>query len=270
MGRHRRSSVQKYHDRVAGRYDQIYDDPYWNWHDALTWDYLKPFLPRDLSTKVVDLGCGTGKWGAKIARSGFAVTCVDISHQMLDQARRTLETSASGTSAEFVQADLCDLSALPAGEFGLAVAFGEPIGCAASPRKAMKQIRRILRPDGVLVASLDNRLAGIDYYLTSGDSRALARFLRDGRTNWLTRDAEERFPVFMFSPGDARSLVEKSGFELLEILGKTILPMRRYRSMLEKSETRRVLTRIEKTLCRNADAIGRAAHLQIACRVSAK
>ena len=38
--------------------------------------------------------------------------------------------------ARFVQADLGDLSALPAGQFALAVALGEPIGCAATPPRA--------------------------------------------------------------------------------------------------------------------------------------
>jgi len=268
MTKARRSSVQKYHDRVAGRYDQTYDDPFWLWHDALTWDYLKPFLPSDANAKVADLGCGTGKWGAKLIKSGYHVTCVDISPQMLDQARRKIEPLDQHGRAEFLQSDLCDLSALSPANFALAFALGDPIGCTASPAKALKQIRRILRDDGILVATFDNRLAGIDYYLSKGEPRALIRFLRDGRTHWLTKDVEERYSIHTFAPSGLRSLIEAAGFEILDMVGKTVLPMRHYRSLLATSQARRGWAKIEKTLCRDPDAVGRAAHLQVACRVA--
>ena len=270
MAKARRSSVQKYHDRVAGRYDLSYDDSYWAWHDALTWDYLKPFLPRDHTAKVCDFGCGTGKWGAKLIKSGYAVTSVDISPQMLDQARSKIDPLDRSHRAIYLQADLCDLSAIPQREFALAIAFGDPIGCTDSPAKALKQIRKTLSDDAILVGTIDNRLAAIDYYLSKGDRRALTRFLRDGKTNWLTKDVEEQFPIHTFAPSDLRSLLEAVGFEVLEMVGKTVLPMRHYRGLLATPEDRRNWAKVEKSLCRNVDAMGRAAHLQFACRVTGR
>ncbi|RME37925.1 MAG: class I SAM-dependent methyltransferase, partial [Planctomycetota bacterium] len=195
MGRARRSAVRKYHDRVAPIYDHSYDDAFWQWHDALTWDYLKPYLPRTSRAEVIDLGCGTGKWALRLLKSGYVVTCLDVSPRMLEQARKRIENEGDRDRARFVQADLIDLSDLPAGRFELAVALGDPIGCCDSPREAMKQIRRILTPNGVLVASFDNKLAAVEYYVERGDARALSRFLREGRTHWLTRDRSERFPI---------------------------------------------------------------------------
>ena len=60
MARNRRNANQKYHDRVAP-VARDYDDAYWQWHDTLTWEHLKRFLPTDLSVPVIDLGCGSGK-----------------------------------------------------------------------------------------------------------------------------------------------------------------------------------------------------------------
>lgn len=267
MANRKRSSVQKYHDRVAGRYDASYEDDFWLWHDALTWDYLKPFLPQAASARVIDLGCGTGKWGARIAKSGFHVTFVDISGKMLDQARRKLEETVPAAKVDFVQADLCELEALPLESYALAVAMGDPIGCSSSPSKAMKQIRKRMTSAGVLVASLDNRLAALDFHLAGGHAEEVARFLRDGRTHWLTKDKEEQFPIHTFTPNGIRALVTEAGYDLLDLVGKTVLPLRHHRELLKTSDNRRTWARIEKKLCRDADAIGRASHIQFACRV---
>ena len=104
-----------------------------------------------------------------------------------------------------------------------AVALGDVLGCASSPLRALKQIRQILRDDGVLVATFDNRLACIDYYLSGGDPRALARFLKDGKTHWLTKNADERLPLVTFSPGQVRKLVEGAGYEVRD-LGTDVQP----------------------------------------------
>lgn len=266
MGRSRRSAVQRYHDRVAGRYDASYDDEYWQWHDALTWDYLKPYLPSNLSATILDLGCGTGKWAAKLIKSGFRVTCVDISAKMLDQARAKIEGVGASSRASFVHADLCDLSALADQSAAMAVALGDPIGCSSSPIRVMKEIRRVIADGGVLVATFDNKLSAIEFYLEQGDPGALSRFLRDGRTHWLTKDAGEQFEITTFAPDELRRLVENSGFELLDMIGKTVLPMRHYRQLLAAPESRRAWGKVEKSLSRDPSALARASHLQVACR----
>jgi len=251
---------------VAPRYDDSYDDDYWQWHDALTWDYLKPYLPRDANAAVLDLGCGTGKWGAKLAKSGYAVTSVDISVRMVDQARRKIEPLDPHDKCRYVQADLCDLSELPQGSFALAVAFGDPVGCADTPNKAMKQIRKCLTDGGLLVATVDNRHAAIDFYLQKGDAGTLDRFLRDGRTHWLTKDQDERFTIHTFTATELRALAATTGFETVEIVGKTVLPMRHHRHLLETPQDKRSWARIEKKLARDGDAMSRAPHLQAVFR----
>jgi len=264
----KRDANQRYHDRIAGRYEAIYDDAYWQWHDALTWDYLKPHLPADLSSPVLDLGCGSGKWGRKLLKSGYRVTFVDLSHQMLDAARLQVAQSGGEDRALFVQADLVALAALPANHFGLAVAMGEPIGLAADPSLAMRQIARCLAPGGRLVATFDNRIACVDHYAERGESRELEQFLRNGRTRWLTRDAAERFEIHTFEPRQLRRLAEAGGFEVLEMLGKTVLPMRRYREQLAEPADRRRWAQIERRLARDPDNFARCAHLQIAARLN--
>lgn len=256
-------AARKYHDRVAHLYDHSYEDAYWRWHDALTWEHIKGFLPRDASLPLLDLGCGTGKWGLKLLLAGYSVTFLDISPKMLDQVRLKIPTRAALDRSRFVRADLADLSALDEGGFSFALALGEPIGCTESPRRALREIHRVLAEGGALVATFDNRLACLDYYFEKGDFQGLTNLLKSGRIQWLTRDREEQFPLQTFTPEQLRSLYEGCGFAVTDLVGKFILPTRRFREELQDARRARLLAAIERKLWRSEAALGRAAHLQI-------
>src|SRR3954447_19731798 len=130
---HSRSSARpdgsrRYHDRVARQYDSIYDDPYWAFHDELTWRLVKPHLPRDLSSECCDLGCGTGKWGLRLLKSGFATTFVDDSAAMIEQTRRKVEEmGARAKRATLLVADIVDMPEVPTEAFALVLAMGDPL-----------------------------------------------------------------------------------------------------------------------------------------------
>ncbi len=266
MSRNRRQAVEVYHDRVAHKYDDIYDDLYWRWHDTLTWDYLKPHLPTRQSEAIIDLGCGTGKWGLKMAHSGYAVTCLDISYKMVDVVRRRASESGLEKKVTCVRADLMDLSELPGAHFALATAFGEPLCSVDSPARALKQIHRLLKADGLLVGTIDNRLAGIDFYLERGDLDGLEKFIKTGVTHWLTQSKAEQFELHTQTPKHLTKLLSGAGFEVVELLGKTVLPLRRYRAFLEDKAQFRKLLAMEKKLARDPDAVSRAAHFQFVAR----
>lgn len=262
----RRNPNQKYHDRVAGKYERIYSDDYWQWHDSLTWDYLKKYLPTDLSAPVADFGCGSGKWGRRLLKSGYQVTFLDLSIKMLDEARRQLEEINQTAKADFMQADVEDLSAIPRDHYQLITAMGEPICSTHHPDRAVREIARCLKPGGVLVATFDHRLHCIDHFLDRSDLDGLEQFLRKGRTHWLTRDKDEQFEMHAFTPDQIRKMLEVAGLDCLEIVGKTVLPMRHCRMLLEDKSAARRLARIEKSLSKEPWAWGRCAHLQVAAR----
>jgi SAM-dependent methyltransferase len=262
-----RDASRRYHDRVARQYDSIYDDPYWAFHDELTWRSIKPFVPRDLSAQCLDLGCGTGKWGLRLLKSGWATTFIDNSAAMIEQARANAQ--ALGTRAQratLAVADIVDLSALAPDSFALAVAMGDPLSICSDALQAARQMHRVMAAGGVVIATADNKLAALDHYIERGSLDALEEFVRSGRTQWLTARQEEQFELTTFTPASLRRLFEKAGFEVIELIGKAVLPVRKNPKLLEAPDAVERLLRLEADLARDPAAAARAGHLQIAAR----
>jgi ubiquinone/menaquinone biosynthesis C-methylase UbiE len=258
---------RRYHDRVARQYDAIYDDPYWHFHDELTWRMIKPHLPRDLSAPCLDLGTGTGKWGLKLLKSGFATTFVDHSAAMVEQVRTKLaDMGTRAAKAQLLVADIVRMPELDDARFALTLAMGDPLSICSDPQSAANEMFRISRPGGIVIATADNKLAAIDHYVERGNLDALEQFIRTARTRWLTSAKEEQFELTTFTPDSLRKLFARSGFEVLEVAGKTVLPVRHNKRLLEAEGAIQRLLKLELDLAKDPASAGRCAHLQIVAR----
>ena len=257
---------RRYHDRVARQYDAIYDDPYWAFHDELTWRSVKPHLPRDVTSHCADLGCGTGKWGLKLLKSGFATTFVDHAAAMIEQVREKLENNPRAKKATLIVADIVEMPEVPSDTFSLVTAMGDPLSICTDPARAAREMYRITRPGGVLIATADNKLAALDHFVERGNLDALEEFINTSRTNWLTADEREQFELTTFTPLSLRKLFEKSGFEVLAVEGKTIIPVRDNKILLTRDRAVERLLRLEAELSKDPASAARAGHLQVVAR----
>jgi hypothetical protein len=125
---------------------------------------------------------------------------------------------------------------------------------------------RVCKPGGIIIATADSKLAALDHFVERGNLDALEEFVHTNRTQWLTADERERFDLTMFTPASLRKLFEKSGFEVLDLIGKTILPVRQNKILLTKPEAVERLLKLEADLAKDPSAAARAGHLQIVVR----
>jgi ubiquinone/menaquinone biosynthesis C-methylase UbiE len=255
----------KYHNRVAKKYDAIYDDAYWRFHDEVTWRAIRPYLPRDAAARCLDLGCGTGKWGLKLHKSGFATTLVDHAPAMIGQVREKL-AAGQATRCDAIVADIVSMPLVPGDTFALTLAMGDPLSICDDPRRAACEMFRVAAPGGIVIATADNKLAALDHYLEANDLDGLEQFCRTSRTRWLTDSESERFELHTFTPARLTKLFERSGFEVLDLIGKTVLDVRRHRNLLDDPAAMRRLVEMEIELSSDPTTAARAAHLQIVAR----
>ncbi|MCL2001001.1 MAG: class I SAM-dependent methyltransferase, partial [Planctomycetes bacterium] len=229
--------------------------------------------------------CGTGRWGLRLVKAGYPTDFLDISQKMLDLAaaklsalakpfarvelmdgRKELPLLLEPGAGILWHASLDDLSDLPPESYDFMIGQGDPLNCAEKPGRAFKNLVRLLKPGGVMLLSVDNRLQGIFHYFKNGDVTGLEEFLRTGRTAWLTDAEDERYPLVMFTPSQIRAMCRERGLELLSLVGRTVLPLRRFKELLADEEKREALIRLEEALAGEEALLANAAHLEFAVR----
>ena len=256
-----------YHDRIAARYDQIYDSEYWRFYRDLSWRHLKTWLPTSRPALAADLGCGTGWFGKRLLRAGFSTVFLDPSISMLEQARQKVAAEAQRSlESRFVQAGLEDMAEIDDNSIDFATAQGDPLSFCADPDQALAELHRILRVDAVAVLSVDNRCAGVRTLLEEESLDEALELLRTGRTEWRAQRPEERFGMKMFDVGELETLLQRRGFAIESQIGKTCVIQRRHQQLLADKESRKRCLQAELSVHHKPHWWAFASHLQFTAR----
>lgn len=111
------------------------------WEDGSRKDIV-PFIKKFVSpgAAICDLGCGDGVGSSKLAEAGFVVTGMDVSEEMLHKARQ------NSSNCNFVKGNLTDCG-IQNNAFEAVMAINS-IEWTESPFESLKEVARVLKPDG--------------------------------------------------------------------------------------------------------------------------
>ena len=87
-------------------------------HCAAVFEYLPA------SGSVLDLGAATGRYSLVLARHGYSVTAVDLSGELLQEARHRITQESLEAQVRFIVADARDLNDVPGTEFDAVLMMG--------------------------------------------------------------------------------------------------------------------------------------------------
>ena len=162
---------------------------------------------------VIELGCGTGYFGAWLRRGGAGrVVGVDVTPAELETARRCEAEFHLGM--EFVEASAEDVP-LPDASFDLAISeYGASIWC--EPGAWIGEAARLLRPGGELVFLRNSTVAMLCMPATGQVTTNLQRPLRELiRVEWPEDDPGVEFHP---STGELFRVLRESGFAVSNVI----------------------------------------------------
>lgn len=223
----------------ANAYDSLYANKDYDAECDLIEALIDSYQPG--TSRILDLGCGTGSHSLRLARRGYTVLGVDRSRSMLDRARLKAFELASPHAVTFQEGDLVDLDL---GEtFDVALMMFAVLGYQhenSAVFAAFRAARKHVHVDGLLVfdvwygpAVLHERPSQrITSVRTEGGkilrattaeldvSRHLCTVtyqlwrLEDDR---LVEQSDEQHAVRFFFPLELAFYLEQSGFNLVRV-----------------------------------------------------
>ena len=233
----------------------------------------RQFLNRFIShgDRVLEIGAGPGRFTRELIDRGARVAVTDFSLVQLELNRIRLADSTSVESWEIL--DVCDTTRYADGEFDAVVAYGGPLSYAfESVDQALTGLFRIVRPGGVVVASVMSLLGAWKYFLA--ETIILAETIGEDANDAILRTGDLRHIDVahicqMFRASDITALVERCGGEVLamsasnwasldkpEVLAPLESDPDRWRRFLEH----------EVAACAESGALDGGTHLMFAAR----
>jgi S-adenosylmethionine-dependent methyltransferase len=182
---------------------------------------LTEFLPS-APAKLIDIGGGPGHYAINLVERGYNVTLVDLSSGNLGFAKQ--KAAEAGVKLDsFVHANALNLSAFPEASFDSALLMGPlyHLHKLEERRTALEQTRRLLKPGGLVFASVITRFASFRDAATNGFSyvqdkpayseRLLATGIHD--------DGDGFTDAYFAHPNEVIPLGESAGFTTLRLMG---------------------------------------------------
>jgi SAM-dependent methyltransferase len=193
-------------------------------------DFIIEELDLPQGSRILDVGCGTGRHSIELARRGYVMTGVDISSGMLAEAQKAAKKA--GVEIEWIKADATRFHSdkkfdaaicLCEGAFGLLGTDGDAIEHSLS---ILRNINQALKPGGKLIMTVLNGLALARKYsqkdVESGgfDPDTLAEVCPveydtpEGKKSLMVRERG-------FVPTELVLMLRQTGFEAQNVWGGT-------------------------------------------------
>jgi len=193
-------------------------------------DFILAELTLPPGSRILDIGCGTGRHAVELARRGYQVTGVDISSGMLAEAEKAAREA--NVEVEWIHADATRFTldkrfdaaiCLCEGAFGLLGMDDDPIEHDLS---ILRNIHAVLQPGARLILTAPNGLAKIRQFTQSDVENGRfdpVTMVESFTVEWDTPEGKKSVLVKErgYVPTELVMLFRQAGFEVEHIWGGT-------------------------------------------------
>jgi SAM-dependent methyltransferase len=192
-------------------------------------DFFEDVLQLPPASRILDVGCGTGRHAVELARRGYQVTGVDFSAGMLAKARKA--AAQVGVTVEWVHCDVLDYR--PTTQFDAAICMLEAAFALLTPRQnaivhdlaILHRVNQALKPGGRFMLHAPNAFKQIRE--RSQDDIDSGRFdpitmVNECLCTWETSDGVEHTvsaQIRNYLPTELAAYLQQAGFAVEDMWG---------------------------------------------------
>jgi 2-polyprenyl-3-methyl-5-hydroxy-6-metoxy-1,4-benzoquinol methylase len=161
-------------------------------------------LPK--GSRILDAAGGIGRFSIPLAKEGYKVCLVDACKKNLEVAEKHAKNNGVLENIEHKLADIESMEMLQDKSFDAALAI-EAICYCTSPERALSEIKRLVKPGGVIILSVENKIGSI---LGDGIGQyGIEEILKKGKFG-----QEGEFYTVYYTEEEFRKMLESAGLEI--------------------------------------------------------
>ena len=273
-------AVQAYYDNYGTReWERLERTLQGRIRYAIHRHFLDKYVPD--GGRVLDVGCGPGRFALDLAQRGASLTLADISQKQLDMAHHHLEAAGLlGQVQAFYCLDMVDMPELGDESFATVVCYGAALSYTCDRYEtALHELVRVLRPGGRLLISVASLLGNLRLvgpydglaFLEQPDTHLDWQAILSGAGAVCTRPGSDEFhqPLVMFTSDGLRQALEKAGLQVIEMAAANpVVSEGAHIPGIESSaQASAALTALELALCTKPGLVDTGEHLlAVACK----
>jgi ubiquinone/menaquinone biosynthesis C-methylase UbiE len=251
----------KSYNKLADTYDQETNTLFHHVTQYVTEKNLLTILPEEEDIHILDAGGGTGFWSYKLSKYGYNVTHHDISSESIKVASN--KTTNESLNIRYVAGDI-ENTTFNNKEFDFVFAEGGVISYTPNPELMIKEINRIIKPDGLLWLDYVNIIGML---VEIQDLRRKYDIAENDE--YLIQMSDWDYPMRLFSMKRIEYFLNKYNFKILNRFGKGILlntlPIdKKYSKDYDLNYIEKI-KKVELELSRDLNYIGSGLSCQLVC-----
>jgi SAM-dependent methyltransferase len=269
-------------DRVKRFYDsnpdmewgRLFQDTYHKIEYEVTSHFIHKYASPQ--NRIVDIGCGPGRYAIQLLEEGYHVTLVDLSSALLEKAQKEIEQRQLTNHLEGIyEKNAIDLDGIKSNTFDVALLLGPLYHLPAfhDRKKAIKEALRVTKPGGYIFAATITRLSPIRdmFRWKPADARQclqeqekeINQILETGVYINETDDPKKFTDAYLARPQDIPNLYTELQIQLLETFsceGIAAFLDEKVNQLIDNEETWKRLFEIIIRTCTDPSILGAGEH----------